>query len=464
MKQIATILYIIGIGLTAQAQEAPQARMEWTADGRLDLAWTQRLDERLPREYSLWLTPMLCNGEDTLRFAPEVIRGKLNRKRWERALRLSGTPEEELPALRTSETAPAYDTDSRTISWRRTVSPEPWMKRGAVDFCVEAEKEGCCDVTPLPTQKLGRTAYVPPFVPWLTLVPEGGVASELAKRYPVLHHVSEYEPYDPKKPVSKARGALYVHFPMDVHEVLRDNAANFRKVRFGCIDTGVRAPNIMSVTFADEQAAFLAGAAAALTARSGVLPGGFTGEAIGWLSGESTPMDDSMFSAYAEGARLISPEIRVIRRDAGSFTDEAAAAGQADGLMDEGTAVVAVMARRADNAAVKRIAARGGYLVGETSRALLPERTVTSIVRRLDLAVFEIVAAAAEGRFAGGKIITRTLEDGGVVLTPPEAFARHSGLAVPQRVFSRLEELRRELASGNIRLQSRRVPTLCDCY
>ena len=132
--------------------------------------------------------------------------------------------------------------------------------------------------------------------------------------------------------------------------------------------------------------------------------------------------------------------------------------------MDEGTAVVAVMARRADAAAVKRIAARGGYLVGETSRPLLPERTVTSIVRRLDLAVFEIVAAAAEGRFAGGKIITRTLEDGGVVLTPPEAFARHSGLAVPPRVFSRLEELRRELASGNIRLQSRRLPTLCDCY
>lgn len=230
MKQIATILYIIGIGLTAQAQEAPQARMEWTADGRLDLAWTQRLDERLPREYSLWLTPMLCNGEDTLRFAPEVIRGKLNRKRWERALRLSGTPEEELPALRTSETAPAYDTDSRTISWRRTVSPEPWMKRGAVDFCVEAEKEGCCDVTPLPTQKLGRTAYVPPFVPWLTLVPEGGVASELAKRYPVLHHVSEYEPYDPEKPVSKARGALYVHFPMDVHEVLRDFRNNRQRL------------------------------------------------------------------------------------------------------------------------------------------------------------------------------------------------------------------------------------------
>ncbi|WP_299394943.1 BMP family ABC transporter substrate-binding protein [uncultured Desulfovibrio sp.] len=249
-----------------------------------------------------------------------------------------------------------------------------------------------------------------------------------------------------------------------LHEVLRDNAANFRKVRFGCIDTGVRAPNIMSVTFADEQAAFLAGAAAALVARAGCLPGGAAGEAVGWLSGESTPMDDSMFSAYVEGARLIFPEMRVIRREAASFTDEAAAAGQADGLMDEGSVVVAVMARRADAAAVKRVAERGGYVIGESARPVLPERTLASIVRRLDLAVFDIVAAAAEGKFAGGRIVTRTLEDGGVEFVSPEVFARRSGITVPPRVFSRLEELRRELASGGIRLQSRRLPTLCDCY
>uniref|UniRef100_UPI00272A1ECB BMP family ABC transporter substrate-binding protein n=1 Tax=uncultured Desulfovibrio sp. TaxID=167968 RepID=UPI00272A1ECB len=43
-----------------------------------------------------------------------------------------------------------------------------------------------------------------------------------------------------------------------LHEVLRNNAANFRKTMFGCIDAGGRAPNIMSVTFADEQAAYLA--------------------------------------------------------------------------------------------------------------------------------------------------------------------------------------------------------------
>lgn len=249
-----------------------------------------------------------------------------------------------------------------------------------------------------------------------------------------------------------------------LHEVLRDNAADFRKVRFGCIDTGVRAPNIMSVTFADEQAAFLAGAAAALSARSGLLSDGRPGEAVGWLSGESTPMDESMFAAYREGVRLIFPEMRVIRRVTGSFMDAAAAIGQADGLMDEGATVIAVAARRVDAAAVERVTARGGYVVDESPHPLRPERTLTSIVRRLDLAVFDIVAAAAEGRFQGGRIVTRTLEDGGVALVSLKEFARRSGVVLPPRVFSRLEELRRELASGGIRLQSRRVPTLCDCY
>lgn len=95
-----------------------------------------------------------------------------------------------------------------------------------------------------------------------------------------------------------------------LHEILRNNAANFRKTMFGCIDAGIRAPNIMSVTFADEQAAYLAGAAAAmLTGRTG-LPGINRDKTVGWLSGEDTPALRSLFSGFSGGAQLIDPEIR----------------------------------------------------------------------------------------------------------------------------------------------------------
>ena len=62
----------------------------------------------------------------------------------------------------------------------------------------------------------------------------------------------------------------------NLHEALRDNAANYRRVKFGSIDAGIRAPNIMSVTFADEQAAFLAGAASAMLASEKPV--------LGWLT------------------------------------------------------------------------------------------------------------------------------------------------------------------------------------
>ena len=71
-----------------------------------------------------------------------------------------------------------------------------------------------------------------------------------------------------------------------LHEVLRNNAANFRRTMFGCIDAGIRAPNIMSVTFADEQAAYLAGAAAAMLARQTGMPGIRGRKIIGWITGE----------------------------------------------------------------------------------------------------------------------------------------------------------------------------------
>ena len=97
-----------------------------------------------------------------------------------------------------------------------------------------------------------------------------------------------------------------------LHEILRNNAANFRQTKFGCIDTGIRAANIMCVTFADEQAAFLAGALLSQLHRHGLLPAPRTRAAgdeltLGWLAGEDDPQLKSMLNGFVEGVRLESP-------------------------------------------------------------------------------------------------------------------------------------------------------------
>ncbi|WP_165078509.1 MULTISPECIES: BMP family ABC transporter substrate-binding protein [unclassified Desulfovibrio] len=266
-----------------------------------------------------------------------------------------------------------------------------------------------------------------------------------------------------------AAGADLVLVASDgLHEALRDNAANFRRTMFGCIDAGVRAPNIMSVTFADEQGAFLAGAAAALLT-SARLPGINEQRVIGWLSGEDTPAMRSLFSGFAEGAQLAAPDVRVVQAVVGSFTDGETAAAKTAGLLGAGADVVALAAGAGNPQALGRLKAAGACLVGlDTDQSsAFPGHVLLSIVKRADKAVYEIAASAASPHFRGKEIVVYDLANGGVDVAGLPAFLAAAGKGVPgsipESIGRRVGELRRELINGSIRLHSLRARTLCDC-
>ncbi|MDD4701577.1 MAG: BMP family protein [Desulfovibrio sp.] len=250
-----------------------------------------------------------------------------------------------------------------------------------------------------------------------------------------------------------------------LHEALRNNAANFRKTKFGCIDAGVRAPNIMSVTFADEQAAYLAGAAAAMLTAQTTLPGINADRTIGWLSGEDVPAMRSLLNGFVEGARLVDPEVRVINRITGSFTDAAAGGKAARELLDQGADVLVLACGLGNGPALQEAANRGAYVIGldQNQDTKLPGRVLTSIVKKADDAVYDIVAAAAAGNFKGKEILVRDLKNGGVDITDMGPFRTSAGKDAPAGMVRRLRELRSELTNGGIRLKSLREKTLCDC-
>lgn len=236
-----------------------------------------------------------------------------------------------------------------------------------------------------------------------------------------------------------------------LHELLRDNAANFRRVKFGAVDAGIRAPNIMSVTFADEQAAFIAGAvAAADAARKNP-----DNPVIGWLSGADVPALRSLFNGYREGALVERPGCRVIQALVGSFTDGATAASKMRWLADSGATVVA-LAAGAGNAEARRIAREAGLEIVELDAepidaARAATRPLGTITKAVPRAMDEILASAA-GQWRGKEIVIYDLANGGV------DFIGRPGIDT-----RRVEELRREFKSGGIKLHSLRQRTLCDC-
>lgn len=250
-----------------------------------------------------------------------------------------------------------------------------------------------------------------------------------------------------------------------LHEALRNNAANYRRTLFGCIDAGIRAPNIMSITFADEQAAYLAGAAAAMLTVQTSLPGINADRTIGWLSGQDVPAMRSLLNGFVEGARLVDPEVRVINRITGSFTDAAAGGKTASELLDQGADILVLASGLGNGPAMEEAARRGAYVIGLDGNqdGKLPGRVLTSIVKKADDAVYDLVAAAASGNFKGKEILVRDLKSGGVDITDMEPFRKSAGKNIPAGMDRRLRELRGELENGGIRLKSLRERTLCDC-
>lgn len=243
----------------------------------------------------------------------------------------------------------------------------------------------------------------------------------------------------------------------NLHEALRDNAANFRQVKFGCVDAGIRAPNIMSVTFADEQAAFLAGAAAAMLARDQKKSGMGGQSTVAWLSGMDTPAMRSLFNGFSEGAALAVPQTRVIQALAGSFTDPAAAENKAAWLLNSGAAVIALAAGQGNSAALRKALESGACPISLDEEA--PKGM--AIVKAADRAVYEIMESAAGNKFRGKEIVVYNLANKGVDFTGAERLASEMG-ASPD-IARRVRELRGELEQGSIRLRSLRARTLCDC-
>lgn len=241
------------------------------------------------------------------------------------------------------------------------------------------------------------------------------------------------------------------------HEILRDNAANFRRVKFGSIDAGIRAPNIMSVTFADEQAAFLAGVASAMLTEATSVPGINADAMTGWLSGVDTPAIRSLFNGYSEGVKLAKPGARIAQALVGSFTNPEAAAEKGRRLAKDGADII-VLAAGAGNEAVAS-ALPNVWFVALDKPGTNP-RMMGAIIKKADNAVYEIMKSAAGANFAGKEIITYNLANKGVdFIFAPQFFKQ----PVPRDIERRVGELRHELANGSIKLPSLRARTLCDC-
>jgi basic membrane protein A and related proteins len=176
-------------------------------------------------------------------------------------------------------------------------------------------------------------------------------------------------------------------------------------VRFAIVDdSSVELPNVTPLVFAEEQGSFLVGVAAALKTQTCK---------IGFVGGVEQPLIQKFEAGYVQGAKAVAPDIQVdvdYLTPAGDFTgfnDSAKGQVVATGQLDGGADVIYHAAGASGLGVFQAVKAAGKSAIGVDSDqhdiprlADVKDVIITSMLKRVDVAVFDYINAAAAGNLA----------------------------------------------------------------
>lgn len=221
----------------------------------------------------------------------------------------------------------------------------------------------------------------------------------------------------------------------DLDAVARENPAQ----RFAIIDAVLDDPNVVSVTFREQDGSFLAGALAAMVSKT---------HHVAFLGGQDIPLIRKFEAGYIAGAREIDPNVRVDVKYAGSFDDVAAGKELSNVLFTSGADIVYTAAGKAGLGAIDAVKSReNAYVIGVDSNqdALAPGKILTSMVKKVDVAVFDVARALRDGKPMQGHL-ELGLKDGAIGLTD----FPYTKDAIGAPNLARLATVERAITSGRI--------------
>lgn len=193
-------------------------------------------------------------------------------------------------------------------------------------------------------------------------------------------------------------------------------AAANPEITFGIVDSVVEADNVKSLIFAEEQGSFLVGAAAALKSETGK---------IGFIGGQEIDLIKKFEAGYTAGAKKINPNMTVEVQYLGAAGDNAAwgspdkAKEIALGWYADGVEVIYTAAGGSGQGTIEAAVEADKWAIGVdsdqylTATAEQQEHILTSMLKRVDVAVYETAKAFKDGTFTGG-FVTYDLKSDGV--------------------------------------------------
>jgi len=237
-----------------------------------------------------------------------------------------------------------------------------------------------------------------------------------------------------------------VRSPDDV-DAVSTVARRFPGTKFVLTDPPVRKKwpaNVEGSFWRVEQPAYLAGYLAALIEQR--RPGK---DVVGSVGGFPIVSVDTFMAGFEAGAKAADPRITVLRGYAYDFLNPARCRSVALSQIVQGAGVLFNVAGACGLGTLQAAKTKGVWGIGvDVDQSFLGPHVLTSVLKRFDVQVYDIVHAFVLGKLKTGGNAVWTLRNGAVGL------GRISP-KVPAAILDRLARVRRGIAAGTIRVPTR---------
>ncbi len=174
---------------------------------------------------------------------------------------------------------------------------------------------------------------------------------------------------------------------------LGEVAGDYPDTKFAIIDMVVDAPNVRSVVFNEHEGSYLVGMLAAQASETGT---------VSFVGGMDIPLIRRFACGYAQGAKAVNPDINVVSNMTGTtptaWNDPVKGSELTKAQISQGSDVVFAAAGGTGVGVLQTAADEGILSIGVDSNQnyLHPGKVLTSMMKRVDNAVYDALTAGAD--------------------------------------------------------------------
>ena len=225
---------------------------------------------------------------------------------------------------------------------------------------------------------------------------------------------------------------------------LKRIAPQFKDQHFVILDGVVDLPNVKSLIFSEQEGSFLVGALAAITSKT---------SKVGFIGGMDVPIIRRFEMGYKAGAQYAKPQIKVFSNYIGitgdAWNNPAKAKELAVTQYNQGSDVIFSAAGASVVGVFDAAEENKKFAIGVdlNQNWVKPGFVLTSMVKRIDRAVFQSIKEAKEGKFISG-----TQNFGVVDQGVDYVIDKHNEALISAETKTRLEQMKSDIISGKIKV------------